>query len=164
MTMVPDPDEATQKLLRLLALKRHELPPSGFFGRLPHRVLLQIRADAGDGPWWRRFWDAIAREPMVAGSYAALGAGALVFGVSVFQMALDQDGPAFVGLEGMSAPAPEMSVMTAPTLPSGVIYRVRQDDLENPGAMGISMEPFDSGFRGPVHGETWHSTRVSLTD
>lgn len=124
--MVPNFDEKNRRLQRLLALKRHETPPPGFFERFPNRVLINIRAgtEMETRPWWQRFYRAVLNEPMVAGSYAALGLGALLFGVSVFQMALDHEAPAVVALDGIAATSPGLPLTPADNLPAGVIYRV----------------------------------------
>jgi hypothetical protein len=122
-----DSDEQTRRLLRLLALKRFETPPPGFFQRFPDRVLVSIRAgtEMESASWWERFYTSILREPIVAGSYAALGVGALLFGISVFQVAVEREGPAFAGLDGVASAAPGiLPLAPAANLPAGVIYRV----------------------------------------
>jgi hypothetical protein len=141
-------DEANQRLQRLLALKRHERPPPGFFERLPNRILVNIRAgtEMEEHPWWSYLFGGILREPMIAGSYAALGIGALLFGVSVFQMAIDPGEPlAGVPLDGMAVPAPGVPMTPIGNLPSGVIYRVTpaalqglSETLPEPGAPRIN--------------------------
>lgn len=90
--MEPD-SQQHRDLLRLLALKRHEVPPPGFFDRLPNRILVNIRAgsEIGELPWWQRLWDSLVREPMVTSSYAALAMGGLLFGISVFQTAVSPE-------------------------------------------------------------------------
>lgn len=82
--------ESQQNLLRILALKRHEGPPRGFFDRLPNRVLVNIRAgsEVQDTPWWSRLWESVLGEPMVVTSYAAFVMGAVLFGVSVYHTAV----------------------------------------------------------------------------
>jgi hypothetical protein len=122
----PLPSEDEQRLLRLLTLKRYETPPPGFFDQLPRRVLLSVRAgvELEELPWWERLRALLLREPMVAGSYAALGLGALLFGVSVFETARGAGEPAPVVLQGSFA-GPSAFVAPSPaSLPSGVIYRV----------------------------------------
>ncbi len=120
----PNPKD-NQDLLRLLARKRQDTPPPGFFDRLPSRILVNIRAGAEveDLPWWSRLWEMMVREPMVASSYAALGMGALLFGVSVFETAVGHE-PA----EAMAMPGPEftpasLSFPATSSLPEGIIYR-----------------------------------------
>ncbi len=138
MTMVPNSDESEQRLLRLLALKRHETPPPGFFDRLPHRILINIRAstEMAERPWWQRIWNDIIQHPMVAGSYAALGVGALLFGISVLEVATDReaDHPMFVGasLDSMVNASPTEAAFHPPVnVPSGAIYHVAPAMLQN---------------------------------
>lgn len=127
-------DDEAKRLLRLLALKRHEIPPPGFFDRLPGRILLSIRAgtEVPDRSWWESLWELVRREPMVVGSYAALGVGAALFGVSVFQMALETDPPSNTGFQGLLPPPQPSSVFlsASPHLPQGVIYRVQNAEAE----------------------------------
>ncbi|MEI2685562.1 MAG: sigma factor-like helix-turn-helix DNA-binding protein [Cypionkella sp.] len=95
MTCMLPPDDAEQRLLRLLALKRHEVPPPGFFDQLPVRILVNLRAgsEIEDIPWWTRAWRMVIQEPMIGLSYAALGVGAVLFGVSVLETAIDVQSP-----------------------------------------------------------------------
>jgi hypothetical protein len=92
----------------------------------PHRILVSIRAgtEMSERGIWERLWITILREPMVAGSYAALGLGAVVFGVSVFQMAIEHDGHGGVGMEELATTTPGMLLTPPSHLPSGIIYRV----------------------------------------
>ena len=87
-------DDTHRQVVRLLSLKKYEVPPPGFFADLPRRVTLALATGASprDVPmhWWERVWSILREEPLMAGSYAALCVGAALFGVSVYQMALDQ--------------------------------------------------------------------------
>lgn len=75
---MPSELEPRDKLQRLLALKRHEVPPPGFFETFPDRVRARILAEAGRPAapgWWSRlcawqFW-----RPALAGACVALAAG-----------------------------------------------------------------------------------------
>lgn len=74
---MPSEFDQQDKLLRLLALKRHEAPPPGFFEVFPDRVRARILVEAKEPAlaWWERlaawrFW-----RPALAGACAALGAG-----------------------------------------------------------------------------------------
>lgn len=84
MTMKPapqDPDEfaAVQKLL---ALKRHEEPPPGYFDRLPGEVRARIaHAEAHPEPWWRRWLESWDLSPALATSYAAVAISLVLGGV-----------------------------------------------------------------------------------
>ncbi|MCC7376939.1 MAG: hypothetical protein IT581_19930 [Verrucomicrobiales bacterium] len=135
--MLPSPDDDIQRLLRALALKRHESPPPGFFDTLPHRILVSIRAgtEMSERGFWERLWLTILREPMVAGSYAALGLGAMVFGVSVFQMAVEHENHGGVGLEELATTTPGMLLTPPSQLPGGIIYRVAPAEYLRTGDM-----------------------------
>ncbi|MBL9134441.1 MAG: hypothetical protein JNK85_01170 [Verrucomicrobiales bacterium] len=156
--MVPNPDDEVQRLLRLLAVKRHETPPPGFFDSLPNRILVSIRAgtEMSDRGFWERLWIRILREPMVAGSYAALGLGAMVFGVSVFQMAIEHESHTGIGMEELATTTPGMLLAPPNHLPGGIIYRVspadyaRSDDsysAPSPSAYRV-VDPFRTSVNG----------------
>lgn len=106
--MEPAPPEH-ERLLRLLALKRHEIPPPGYFDRFADRVVLQIKA--GQGPasetWWVRLRDWLTAEPALASSYAMLLAGGMFFLLSLYHLS-DHDGAAAFGAAA-SMPVPAMS-------------------------------------------------------
>lgn len=114
--MAHHPQSHDERLLRLLALKRHEVPPPGFFEALPGRVLVNIRAgtELPEFSWWERLWNRVLEEPMLAGSYAALGVGVMLFGTSVFQMAVEPESPAPVALHGMVHGAPGLQYAADP--------------------------------------------------
>ena len=122
----PVPSDEEQRLLRLLALKRHEVPPPGFFDQLPRRILVSVRAgvELEEKPWWEKLRDLIVTEPMVAGSYMALGLGALLFGVSVFETARDAGSAPPIFLQGSYSGSSAFVTPSPASLPSGVIYRV----------------------------------------
>lgn len=68
-------------LRRLLALKRHEQPPPGYFHHFSGNVISRIRAgeQAPDyaahssfaWPWLQRFWNALETKPALAGALGA---------------------------------------------------------------------------------------------
>lgn len=62
-------------LRRMLALKRHEAPPPGFFDDLPERVRAGIRCDAAERarPWWQRLATRPGWRPALAGACALGG-------------------------------------------------------------------------------------------
>lgn len=115
-----DSDPLDPRLRRLLALKRHETPPPGFFDRLPAKVLHQIEsARSAPESLGARLWRTLVQEPMAAASYAALGIGALLFGGSVFQVATDPTSPAVAGFEGLSpAGVPTAYPESTPFMPT----------------------------------------------
>ena len=88
-------NENFDQLKKLLALKKHELPPPGYFNKLPGEVVSRIRADrAGnnmdamsklnaEAPWLMRFWQSLEGKPLFAGAFGAaicaLALGAIFF-------------------------------------------------------------------------------------
>jgi hypothetical protein len=81
-----------EALRRLLALKRHEVPPPGYFNRFSGEVIARIRAgeqDAGStaesifarAPWLLRFLQMFEAKPAFASSFASALCLLLLFGI-----------------------------------------------------------------------------------
>jgi len=81
-----------EQLRRLLALKRHEQPPPGYFDNFSRKVIARIeageytRASAierllGEAPWMRRIWAAFRSQPVLSGVFGAAVSALVVFGV-----------------------------------------------------------------------------------
>jgi hypothetical protein len=79
-------------LRRLLALKRHEQPPPGYFNDFSSQVIARIKAGEGahdnamerllwDAPWLQRLWAALETKPIMAGAFGAAVCAVLVAGV-----------------------------------------------------------------------------------
>jgi len=80
-------------LRRLIALKRHEQPPPGFFEDFSHRVLVRIKTgDRGEeahafgslfseAPWLQRLVSALTTNPTLAGAFGLTVSCLLVAGV-----------------------------------------------------------------------------------
>lgn len=69
-------------LRKLLALKRYEQPPPGFFRDLPGKVMKRIeREDAAAVGWWSRFREAFELRPALSVGFAGALCGLLVAGV-----------------------------------------------------------------------------------
>lgn len=82
MEPAPQNTDGFEKLKRLLALKRHEEPPPGYFDRLPGEVRARIaHADANPQPWWRRWLESWDLSPALATGYAAVALMLLLGGV-----------------------------------------------------------------------------------
>src|SRR5580704_4090730 len=78
MNSEPDDFEALRKLM---ALKRHEQPPPGYFGRLPDRITSRIEREGGDLGFWERILAGFTFRPAFAYSFALAAFGALTFSV-----------------------------------------------------------------------------------
>ncbi len=82
-----------QALRRLLALKRHEQPPPGFFDAFARRVISRLEADelveeaAGvnpgfwEVPWLQRFLATFDRSSALAGTFGLAVCGLLLAGL-----------------------------------------------------------------------------------
>jgi hypothetical protein len=85
--------ENFEQLRRLLALKRHEQPPPGYFNDFSSQVIVRIKlGERGDGsillenllteaPWLQRFWAAFEAKPVLAGVFGVAVCGLLISGV-----------------------------------------------------------------------------------
>ncbi len=102
--MAPAPHEPNEfkSLQQLLALKRHEEPPPGYFDRLPGEVRARIaHAAAHPQPAWRRWLAAWEWSPALATSYAVVAATLVLGGVWGAKQAGSPGGPQVV-----TAPVP----------------------------------------------------------
>lgn len=85
--MESDPNDFAQ-LRRLLALKKHEQPPPGYFHYLPNQILNRIGREEEEpvhSNWWNwlvRHFDA---RPVLAGAYACAISGLLMMGFKLSQ-------------------------------------------------------------------------------
>jgi hypothetical protein len=85
--------ENFEQLRRLLALKRHEQPPPGYFNDFSRQVILRIKAgERGEegaflerllweAPWLQRIWAALEAKPVMAGVFGVAVCGLLLMGV-----------------------------------------------------------------------------------
>ena len=92
MSMSSEP-ENFEALRRLLALKRHEQPPPGYFHDFSRQVISRIQAAEGDGaetflgrflaraPWLRHLWSGLEAKPILAGAFGVGVCGLLVAGL-----------------------------------------------------------------------------------
>jgi hypothetical protein len=79
--------EDFQELRRLLALKRHEQPPPGYFHYLPDKVAMRIeREDLSEhSTWWEWLVEKLDARPVLAGAYAFAISGLMLLGFKVSQ-------------------------------------------------------------------------------
>lgn len=84
--------ENFEPLRRLLALKRHEQPPPGYFNNFSRQVILRIQAGergeeavifgrfSWEAPWLQRIWAALETKPVLAGAFGVALCGLLITG------------------------------------------------------------------------------------
>lgn len=84
--MNPD-SENFDSLRRLLALKRHEQPPPGYFNHFSREVVVRIKAGESGGemslqmPFWERVLGLFDVKPVVAGAFGMGVCALLISGV-----------------------------------------------------------------------------------
>jgi hypothetical protein len=90
--MSPEQEEF-EELRRLLAIKRHEQPPPGYFNNFSRQVIARIKAGetrAADSflegllaraPWLQTLWEGFEAKPIVAGAFGVGVCGLLVVGL-----------------------------------------------------------------------------------
>lgn len=90
--MTPDHDEF-RDLRRLLALKRHEQPPPGYFESFSSQVIQRITANQrvrqqslterlfGPGSFWLRRLASFQSSPLMAGTFGAAACALLISGI-----------------------------------------------------------------------------------
>jgi hypothetical protein len=77
--------EDFKDLRRLLALKRHEQPPPGYFNRLSLTVAARIEAAEAtqESPWWRTLFQELQPRPILVCAYGLLVCGGLLAGLGL---------------------------------------------------------------------------------
>ena len=144
-----------ESLRRLLALKRHETPPPGYFNNFSRQVLARIRdgeAEAGltlserllsRMPWLVKWLQGVETGPAFAGSFAAALCMLLVFGAVIAQ----RPEPGLEAFLQPAAPAHEgnplpMVAATAPmpTQPSGIMIDTNTNPMINFQSPSLELE------------------------
>jgi hypothetical protein len=124
--------EDFEELRKLLALKRHEQPPPGYFYYLPEKVMVKIEQhDLSEySTWWEWLVARFDARPILAGAYAFVISGLLLMGFRVSQLmqseAADGSFPPFAKL-------PDPNTIT----PGGFV----SSHFANPVGLFTSLEP-----------------------
>lgn len=71
----------------MLALKRHEQPPPGYFGYLPDKIQMRIERDnlSEHSTWWEWLVRKLDAQPILAGAYAFAISGLMLLGFKLSQ-------------------------------------------------------------------------------
>jgi hypothetical protein len=108
------PPENHEQLLNLLAIKRHEQPPPGYFVSFSHQVISRIEAQCSQRvPWWRQWFAELTEQPLLASTYGLLFAGLLVIAAGLAQ----------------SSTGSEPEIAVPPFSPIGSYYSLSEDPL-----------------------------------
>jgi hypothetical protein len=68
-------------LRKLLALKRHEVPPPGYFDHLPRRISTRLHAHEGAPSVWESAWDWFHANASLAYAFGLTACGAVAVSV-----------------------------------------------------------------------------------
>src|ERR1700733_610676 len=70
-----------EALRKLIALKRYEQPPPGYFNRLPDRIASRLERGEGELGFWERFLGQFTFRPAFAYSFTLAALSALTVSV-----------------------------------------------------------------------------------
>jgi hypothetical protein len=107
--------DQSDQLQKLLALKRHEKPPPGYFHTFSNNVMARINSSEGDaeGRWLLNFWQRLTARPILSGAVAAGVFGLLVFSLLAPTGTVGQGAPAFLPPDNAFAGATKNSGLGA---------------------------------------------------
>ncbi len=129
-----NPDEF-ESLKKLLALKRHEEPPPGYFDRLPGEVRARIaHAQASPEPWWRRWLATWDLSPALATSYAVVAVTLVVGGIWMTKQPVAEGGPQIV-----TTPVPSVDANLTNTI---IASNAAPPGLFNPPSLPVQPAEF----------------------
>jgi hypothetical protein len=129
-----NPDEF-ESLKKLLALKRHEEPPPGYFDRLPGEVRARIaHAQASPEPWWRRWLATWDLSPALATSYAVVTVTLVVGGIWMAKQPVAEGGPQIV-----TTPVPSVDANLTNTI---IASNAAPPGLFNPPSLPVQPAEF----------------------
>jgi hypothetical protein len=81
-------EQQFDQLRKLLALKKHEVPPPGYFNRLPGKILARIESSemATQSSWWDWLVARFDARPILACAYGFTISGLLLMGFRLSQV------------------------------------------------------------------------------
>ena len=156
-----DNENNFEALRQLMALKRHEIPPPGYFHNFSRNVIQQIRSGQtgesagwferylGQTPWAARLLQAFSMKPVFAGGFAGTLCMLLLFGIvyaerpdftpqPVLQASVTPTALASVTRASLSQPAEQIGIASATPMlglePGGSAF-----GQENPLAQPVSL-------------------------
>jgi hypothetical protein len=145
-------------LRRLLALKRHEIPPPGYFENFSSQVIGRIRAGetAAELPFLLRFIQWFERRPALPVTFASSLCLVLLYGiVSVQQIPGMAGGFGKLGYVDLSTGGPtRLDLSTTTTSPTAVVdpsqpFNGASDQTNNPAANNPAY--FNSQSAAPMY-------------
>lgn len=130
-------NENFESLRQLLSLKRHEVPPPGYFNRFSGQVIARIRAGEREAetatPWYLQFMQMFEMKPAFASSFASALCLLLLFGI-VYAEQSDQVTPQaslFPGNMSAASLAPSQVALNSMSRPAAQNVNVFADSISN---------------------------------
>ena len=145
MNSNPDDFEALRKLM---ALKRHELPPPGYFNRLPDRIAIRLEREGSQLGFWGRILAGCSFRPVFAYSFALAAFGALTMSV-IYSVRMQPAESAQMPLgTGWRTGAPEEALAASQANVFEPLHVANWMGNTNPGVTASALPSlFDSGAR-----------------
>ncbi len=125
MSTYSDPDDF-EELRKLLTIKRHEVPPPGYFESLPRKVMTRVEmTELGIySTWWEWIVARFDAKPVLACAYGFAVSGLLLLGFRLSQQ-FEQEVAAMPSQGGpWLAAAPDLLTSPNGILPSGFGFPV----------------------------------------
>ena len=109
-----------ESLRRLLALKRHEIPPPGYFNSFSGAVISRIRAGETSesvGDWFSKLLQAFEFKPAFAGAFASALFLLLVFGIIFAEQPDSAPQPLLQAMTQNNGSVPQLASVSSIALP-----------------------------------------------
>jgi hypothetical protein len=138
-----------ETLRKLMALKRHEQPPPGYFRRLPDQIAARLERGDGKLAFWEGFLSQFTFRPALAYSMALAAFSALTLSV-IYSVRTQPQESALAAGSGWqsSAEAEALANQASPSEPLHVVNWMGHDNVSNPIPALPSL--FDSGAHRPA--------------
>lgn len=132
-------NENFDQLKKLLELKRHEVPPPGYFNKLPGEVVSRIRAERAsqnmdamtklkvEAPWLMKLWQVLESKPIFAVSFGTAICALMLAGIFFAEKP-----PAQSPLAGTPNGPTTPVVAAAPVTPDGAQPLLLASTNQNP--------------------------------
>ena len=142
--MKPAPEEFGS-LRKLLALKRHESPPPGYFDRLSAGVRARIEAAerAPKASWWQQWLATFDAKPILVGAYGVALVGLVMIGVNIAQR---PGNPRANGSATATTPANAPAITAVASATNNSSTSAPPSFLTNPGTGTFASPPTPAGF------------------
>jgi len=109
-----------ESLRRLLALKRHEIPPPGYFNNFSGAVISRIRAGETSesvGDWFSKLLHVFEFKPAFAGAFASALFLLLVFGIIFAEQPDSAPQPLLQAMTQNNGSVPQLASVSSIDLP-----------------------------------------------